>query len=62
MDTGYSSMMEELKQIQEKLMKQINEVEHCLGAEQYSRELRTSKAALKGINKLLARAKLQLSA
>jgi hypothetical protein len=58
MDSGYSSIMEELKQIQEKLIKQIEEAEQCSGAEQYRRELRTSRAALKGINQLLARAKI----
>jgi len=54
MEPGCNSIVDELKQIRETLLKQIDEVEHGTDAEKYSREIRTSKAALKSINQLLA--------
>ncbi len=57
MESGYFAMMEELEKIQRTLMQRIDEV-RVYGAHGNRRELRTSRAALKAINELLADMKL----
>jgi hypothetical protein len=49
--------MEEIEEIQQTLMKRIEEA-RLAGAKEFSRELRTSKAALKALTELLAEMRL----